>query len=498
MLRMADKDDWVIRLTHVGDPSSPQHGKWYALVPRLGGGEMTCGPGDLKTVVASARMAEDGVHFLRNIKVAEGTRLSSQDVIALIDANGPWPRRIDLSGCQMQGVDLSRELILKSAELYRGDGADGPAWQSETTGGIFLWNARLRDADLSEANLAWADLRGARLENAYFHKCNLTGANLLQARMEHAHLGEAILNGAHLQQARMAGAFLRRTELRNANLRWADLQSVDMRMYAELRNVRWYGAHLDRTKLSRTQLGNGIGDERAAKGNGLQFPGVENTDFREAAEAYQTLKNNFQSIGRYDDAVWAYIKEKQMERASHFPTGAGHRWLRYSVRRLIRNTRHTRPSSYDRLDFRLLYQLYSALLLGRLFVGWCPPPLRTTMQGSTDGVGSQGDWVSRKRWLRNWAYELTTGYGERPANVVGLGTVIVLCFATAYFLTGAIESVSDSLSYSFATFATFNLTDPGVQPHGRWMNFASSVEALLGIAILALFVFTLGNRMSRS
>jgi len=33
---------------------------------------------------------------------------------------------------------------------------------------------------------------------------------------------------------------------------------------------------------------------------------------------------------------------------------------------------------------------------------------------------------------------------------------------------------------------------------GRGIEAASSLEAILGIAVLALVVFTLGNRMSRS
>ena len=36
-----------------------------------------------------------------------------------------------------------------------------------------------------------------------------------------------------------------------------------------------------------------------------------------------------------------------------------------------------------------------------------------------------------------------------------------------------------------------------LNPEGRGVEIASSIEALLGIAVLALVVFTLGNRMSR-
>ena len=104
-----------------------------------------------------------------------------------------------------------------------------------------------------------------------------------------------------------------------------------------------------------------------------------------------------------------------------------------------------------------------------------------------DEYGDERDeWLSRWRWLRNWVYELLTGYGERPFNAVGMGAIAVVGFAVGYFLTGVISNFLDALVYSLATFATFNLVD--LQPHGRGMNIASSFEALLGIAVLALVV----------
>ena len=43
-------------------------------------------------------------------------------------------------------------------------------------------------------------------------------------------------------------------------------------------------------------------------------------EFSKASEIYLLLKNNFHSIGRYDDESWAYKKEKDMDRLSHsFP-----------------------------------------------------------------------------------------------------------------------------------------------------------------------------------
>ena len=63
-------------------------------------------------------------------------------------------------------------------------------------------------ADLSEANLCWANLRGADLSEA-----NLCWADL----------SEANLRGADLSEANLRGANLRGADLSEANLRGADL-----------------------------------------------------------------------------------------------------------------------------------------------------------------------------------------------------------------------------------------------------------------------------------
>jgi hypothetical protein len=72
---------------------------------------------------------------------------------------------------------------------------------------------------------------------------------------------------------------------------------------------------------------------------------------------------------------------------------------------------------------------------------------------------------------------------------------MILGFAGGFCVTRAVANLWDALIYSLATFATFNLADTG--PTGRGADVASSVEALLGIAVLALVIFTLGNKMSR-
>ena len=50
-------------------------------------------------------------------------------------------------------------------------------------------------------------------------------------------------------------------------------------------------------------------------------------EFSEAQQVYILLKNNFHSIGKYNEESWAFKKEKDMERKSYFHFKSLHKWL---------------------------------------------------------------------------------------------------------------------------------------------------------------------------
>ena len=68
-------------------------------------------------------------------------------------------------------------------------------------------------ADLSDANLRYANLRGANLGDANLRYANLRGADL-----RYANLGDANLRGADLTGADLSGANLARANLTGASL----------------------------------------------------------------------------------------------------------------------------------------------------------------------------------------------------------------------------------------------------------------------------------------
>ncbi|EDS2449522.1 pentapeptide repeat-containing protein [Salmonella enterica subsp. enterica serovar Hvittingfoss] len=105
-----------------------------------------------------------------------------------------------------------------------------------------VWITSMREsgsrADLRDANLYGADLRGADLRDAY-----LRGADLRGADLRDAYLRGADLRGADLRDAYLRGADLYGADLRDADLRDADLYGADL-YGADLRDADLYGADL--------------------------------------------------------------------------------------------------------------------------------------------------------------------------------------------------------------------------------------------------------------
>jgi len=382
-----------------------------------------------------------------------------EEILKMIEEVG-GPENLDLSGKDLSGIDLSKEAIAKELEKYRENNPEQtPLWFFDLSGGIDL-----HEAILKEANLSGADLERARLRGAHLERADLCEAHLEQAYLGAAHLERAYLWGAHLEGAFLRGAHLERAVLIRAHLEGADLigahlegavligahlEKVDLYDVATLTGAYFEGAFLEQTRLKKEHLGEQIGEEADKNHYG-------------AKEAYLLLKNNFNQIGRYDDASWAYIKERQMEKKTHWP-------LSYALECYGESEL---PKEYGTWSRRVdLLRLYLRHL--RLFVT---------------------DWIT----------ELLCLYGESPLRVVAWAAALAfLIFPLLYALFGGVVTADGSpvtwgeyLRLSLASFATIELA--GVQAQGIAAQFLRTLEALTGISLLALLMFTVGNRISRS
>jgi len=345
----------------------------------------------------------------RSTVMSEYTR---EEILKMIEENG-GPENLDLSGKDLSGIDLSKGAIAQELVKYQEEyPRNTPVWFWEETGGvnlqwatlrkINLWGAHLEGATLQKAHLQKARLPKAHLQRATLWGTRLEGACLQEAFLQEAILWEAHLEGANLYGAHFQGANLWGSHLQGAILQRAHLEKVDLSVAASLAEAYFNGAFLDQTRMRREQLGSAIREEI-------------DKDYYEAKEAYLLLKNNFNQIGRYDDASWAYIKERQMEKKTHWP-------LSYAL------------ECYGESELPKEFGTWSRLV-DRLFGGV---------------VTADGSPVTWGEYLR----------------------------------------------LSLASFATIELA--GVQAQGIAAQYLRTLEALTGISLLALLMFTLGNRISRS
>jgi hypothetical protein len=113
------------------------------------------------------------------------------------------------------------------------------------------------------------------------------------------------------------------------------------------------------------------------------------------------------------------------------------------------------------------------------------------------------------RWLMNGFFDVVAGYGERPQRTVSLSAAVILGSALTYPATAGLSTGSDVVRYathgpsaaldglyfSVVTFATLGLGD--VHPAGDLGRFLAASEGLAGALLTAIFVFSLGRRVTR-
>ena len=323
---------------------------------------------------------------------------------------------------------------------------------------------------LSQADLSNLDLTGTNFAHSRLRGTNLSDCLLKDADFSHAYCPEINFERSNLSRSNFSNAYLRDANLFHTNLYRANMDGADLHD-ANLENTNLYRTSFNQAKrLYAKALGsNIIQDSPIAHYDFFywllhkhphrhghiieQLERYKRSRLRRGEDVYRNLKTLFLNNGRYADASWAYIRERQTRRKMHAPIYA----------------RHYFPQSYPATG-RLRY-------LRRL-------------------------WFYGKHlvlWLLDWLAELSCGYGERPLNTIFLAFASLVLFPILYRIVGGIEGATtwlDYFNYSLATFTTigfsqFTATTPLSQT-------ITSLEALLGIALLALLMFVLGNRISKA
>ena len=196
---------------------------------------------------------------------------------------------------------------------------------------------------------------------------------------------------------------------------------------------------LKNTKIQKSQIENHIMQDKEK-------------NFREAKEVYLLLKNNFHSIGRYDDESWAFMKERDMERENYRKLKNFRQWILSCFLNII--------YGYGERPWNVVI---SALVIITLFV----------LAFTYFGIGNP---------------ELIELHGRisldanNDLEIISEGTL----------QNTTIKQFINSLYFSLITFTTLGYGD--FQPLEGWGRILAGSEAFIGAFMMALFVYTFARR----
>jgi uncharacterized protein YjbI with pentapeptide repeats len=221
----------------------------------------------------------------------ERGRIPQEELDRLVEDHALW--------LQSDGRE-GRKFDMPAANLIYGGFLAADLRQANLAGAC-LFNANLRECDLTEANLTQANLEGASMVNVNLSRANLRGANLDKVVIPGVNFEDADLTDAHLRSSNLlsaiiyhthmcgadltdtnlAGGSARESALDNVNLTDAKLMIVDFSgsslTGADFKRAVIFGAILDGTDLADADLRSALGltEEQlaAAYGNsGTQLP----------------------------------------------------------------------------------------------------------------------------------------------------------------------------------------------------------------------------------
>ncbi|MGB3306370.1 MAG: pentapeptide repeat-containing protein [Thermomicrobiales bacterium] len=413
------------------------------------------------------------------VKVWSDTLFSVHELLEIVQFN-QGARGLDMSGCVFNNMDLSSRNISELAKKYHGETGTYPIWFSRGTRrldlqglranrsefsclnfqGVNLSDSQLnnttwRDADLSGSILRGASLEGSELTDVNLRKANLTGSVMKKVRLL-ARSGQSILHEAVVYKSNMVNATFYDVSLQGAlgfaeaDLRgvafWgSDLSGISFERIepGAMSGAFFYRATLDRTAMRQEMIGEYIGEEVWAWRLIRREPVPKEHPYFEvalvdwlqrASEGYRSLKANFTSLGRGEDASWAHFRQR---------------------------------ATRDRRDWIVLRESHDWTLLPRL-VG-------SIILWATTGYGERPK--------------------NTIASAVGAIVAFGLIYWGVSSSAAKPFSFWNAMLYSGAAFFTVGLS--GLESSLVLIQWITLFESALGVTLFGLYLWTLGNRSGR-
>lgn len=193
--------------------------------------------------------------------------------LALIPGMTPEKLRIDLSGANLQKVNLTRAVFEEA----------------------ILSGAQLHGADISNAILQGADLCSAQMQGAHLRVTQMQGAALHDARLDWADLTNANLRGVKSRGASMRGTHFYGAQLQEAKLGVVSFSIHTQFATSDTERVALKETDLSQTNLTQEQLNSMLGDASVILPKNLNRPvhwPDANLDWDEFNSEWDLYKSN--------------------------------------------------------------------------------------------------------------------------------------------------------------------------------------------------------------
>jgi len=412
------------------------------------------------------------------------------------------PEGLDLSRYDLSNVDLSN---MNTDELNLKGVIFGTDWYTPHNIKAYLKGASFDNTDLRGANFIHVDL---------------SGISFFAANLEYAILGVANCTNTSFKRANLKGVNFYGARFDNTDFSESDLRCAD-----------FHSTYIGNIELTNANIGKKLVFEKKANYyNYLKKHRVEKRDFvrlifsrlNPARRQYIALKKIFMTNGQYEEASWAYFKEKMIERKTFSPVNAhkyyGKDIIKYKVTnysldkllsieipeeivnklKAIINKREKNETDFlqelekiigqsdrKKYGFDMLFYLKYPQKGFKIFsIRWQLFFIKYFF-----------------KWIFAFSAEISCGYGEKPLRTIFIAFFSIIFFAFLFKISGGIISTQsdmtylDYFNYSLGTFTTIGFNNfQAVTPLAQTLT---SLEAFSGISILALLMFSLGKRISR-
>lgn len=359
---------------------------------------------------------------------------------------------LDLRGVRLEGSDLGSERGVERKHWRRlifGMNDRRPA--ASVTGCNFertiltdclfaamdLPRLDFTECDLIDCDFRFATFLGVRLGSAHFVRCDMYGACMQAA---------SVAGNVHFELSSLPqfGDGI-------TGLDWSAVDNPGGPPAVVGEHPDVYLEFLKRTR-----------DERPPK-SGSILHAVDNR-LAGAAADYRRLSGYWGAQGRFRDANCAYTRSRRLERKAASPLFAISRRIRHEGRfSEPRDRRRARRASWSPLE---------------RFRGRAMRPLT---------------------WLGLWVADLTTRFGQSLGRVFATLLLVAIVPGLAYELWGGVHgarSLWDDLLFSIARLTA--ATPAGMQPATKLVEWTGILQSLIGISLVGLFGYVLGNVLRQS